>query len=134
MEEKYKQAFHSFKELKGLFVFLLSQCRNSEQNKCLWKLSDISEKSENEGEESLHYFYLLQSYSYESLLIEVIKEHNLRHLKNMKTTSKQENSTTDCSFTEQTNGQTVSEVFTNFYFIFGLKCLIVFYSQPMRGC
>lgn len=33
-----------------------SHCRNSEQNKCLWKLSDISEKSENEGDSSFSSF------------------------------------------------------------------------------
>lgn len=35
------------------FVYVICVClsyfRNAEQNKCLWKLSDISEKSENEG-------------------------------------------------------------------------------------
>ena len=33
-----------------------SYCRNPEQNKCLWKLSEISEKSENEGKSSFSLF------------------------------------------------------------------------------
>lgn len=33
-------------------IFPSSPFRNAEQNKCLWKLSDISDKSDNEGESS----------------------------------------------------------------------------------
>lgn len=36
-------------EQKRTEVSPLFDCRNAEQSKCLWKLSDISEKSDNEG-------------------------------------------------------------------------------------
>ena len=41
--------------------FFSSNFRNSEQNKCLWKLTDISEKSDNEGMES---FLIFCSYKF----------------------------------------------------------------------
>lgn len=37
-------------------LFPYSIFRNSEQSKCLWRLTDISEKSENDGKESFFEF------------------------------------------------------------------------------
>ncbi len=45
-------------------VVSFSYFRNSEQNKCLWKLSDISEKSENEGKSSFYSLFAISSKSF----------------------------------------------------------------------
>lgn len=56
-----EQQRHAGNQTTALYqkrIEVLFSCRNSEQSKCLWKLSDISEKSENEGKLDFLFVFL----------------------------------------------------------------------------